>query len=793
MWGYTVQTIIIGLSIFSMHALGLFLEKVYRTLFIGLVIVLPIAFLPMPWATLPHAKVGFLVLCTGIGIIAFMLARFLEGTLALPKSWVVFSALLLPISYLVSALATGASRSSLLGAGIEPHTVAIMFFWVALVILSALAFRGRAELVRVQYAFLISAGLVMLFQLARIIFGADFLSFGGLFGSSSSSIVGSWHDLGIFLGLAAFFATAMLSNPAHEMSATTRWLLRVAAVLAVIELVIVNTFDVWVGLAILSTVALAYLILRAMRTNPEGQRMGLQVMSLLPFIALGVISILFAVMGTQIHDSLPEKIRITYVEVRPSWGGTFSVAAQTLEGKNVLFGSGPNTFIRQWGLYKPSGVNETAFWNADFAQGIGFIPTSIVTVGLLAALAWIFFLLSVVYESVKALVRSSSDIHPFVMSLVGATAYLWVLSIVYAPGIVVVSLAFLLTGALVGWGMYAGSVPVYVRTVSDVPRLGFVWSVFLIAIALIALIISGIMGRTLLADMYVNRSVTAYNQTQNMQQAQALLDTAVRIDSGNDRAHRAALELGILQITALAASTSPDVEKVRTELTNTISTAIQHGLTAVSQNAGNYQNWLALARIYEQLVGAEIPGAYENAQKAYESAIKENPTNPFFHVRLAQLAAVKNDIAATESHLRQALAIKPNYAEALFMLTQLEVVRGNGDAALAAAQATALAAPQEPVAWFQFGALLFQASRFQDAATALGQAVSLNGSYANALYLLSSTYASLNRLDDAIRVMQRVQELNPGNTQVEAAIKTLTDLKSAPAPAPVSEEDSKKK
>ena len=223
-----------------MRAFSAFLEKVYTTMFIGLVMLLPVTFLPMPWATLPHAKVGLLVLCTGIGMIAFVLARFLEGTLTLPKSWVVFSSLLLPVAYLISALATGATRASLLGGGAEPHTVAIMFFWAALVILAALAFRGRMELVRVQYAFLIGAGLVILFQLIRLFFGPEVLSFGGVFSGSSASIVGSWHDLGIFLGLAAFFAVSLLSNTAHEMTNTTRWLVRTVAILSVFMLVVVN-------------------------------------------------------------------------------------------------------------------------------------------------------------------------------------------------------------------------------------------------------------------------------------------------------------------------------------------------------------------------------------------------------------------------------------------------------------------------------------------------------------------------------------------------------------------------
>ncbi|KKW05574.1 MAG: hypothetical protein UY39_C0056G0002 [Candidatus Kaiserbacteria bacterium GW2011_GWC2_49_12] len=39
-------------------------------------------------------------------------------------------------------------------------------------------------------------------------------------------------------------------------------------------------------------------------------------------------------------------------------------------------------------MYKPLGVNFTEFWNVDFYSGVGFIPTSFVTVGLLGVVAW---------------------------------------------------------------------------------------------------------------------------------------------------------------------------------------------------------------------------------------------------------------------------------------------------------------------------------------------------------------------------------------------------------------------
>lgn len=756
-----------------------FLERVYQSALVGLIMFLPVIFIPVPWATLPHAKVGLIITLVSISIVTFVLARFFEKTLSFPKSFVVFTSALLPLAYMVSALATGSFRHSLVGAGVDAHTVVMMFFWAVTVVLAALVFRGRVQLVRIQYAFLLGALLVIVFQLTRLFFGSGVLSFGGVFTGPATSVIGSWHDLGIFLGLAAFFAASLLSLPSRATGTIVEWGTWTAYGLSVFLLMVINTYDVWVALAALSLTAIIHYLVTWLRSLQAERTLTALFKNSYVFIILGLFACTFIFFGVTIHDALPDRIRVDSVEVRPSWIGTIEVASQTLEGKQALFGSGPNTFVRQWGLYKPSGVNETAFWNADFSQGIGFIPTSIVTVGFLGALVWILFLMSVAYENVRVLLKSTPDTRRFILPLVAGVVYLWVLAIVYPPGIAIITLAFLFTGALVGWGIHTGTITSYTRLVSDVPRIGFVWSVFLIVVMLISLIVAGLVLRTLASDMLVNKGISVYNTTGDTASARGFIGRALVVDSGNDRAHRSAIELGIIEIAALANSANPIDEQVRTQLVEVISSAIQHGLTAVSQDRGNYQNWLSLARIYEQLVGARVDGAYENAEKSYQQAIAENPTHPFFYLRLAQLAVAKNDMEATQTYLEQALALKPNYAEALFILAQVRALQGDVEGAILAAHAATQAAPQEPVAWFQLGTLLYQTEKHTAAAEALRQAVLLNGNYANALYVLGLTYVALNQTTEAKAIFTRVLELNPGNAQIEQLLTALEKSTSA--------------
>ncbi len=744
-------------------------------MFVLLIAFLPVAFIPALWATLPHAKIILIAVGAGVGMALYVLARFFEGSASFPKSWIAFGAVLLPLVYTISAVWAGAGRTSYLGAGVESDTVATIFLWTMMLLLAVFVFRTRPQLIRLEQVLISSAGLLALFHIVRLTLGANALTLGGIFTDVTSSVVGSWHDLAIFLGLVLFLVSTLLASAGDYTGRIFTWFARALALASLALLVIINMSDVWVALAALSIVSFIGLFFYEWRAQTPFSYAGFFRKGSLLLLLL-TASIVFSVWGKQIHDMLPAPIRIDSIEVRPSWEGTFSVALRS-SGAESLLGSGPNTFTRQWGLYKPAGVNETAFWNADFAQGVGLIPTSLVSVGIVGLLAWIFFLVAILYEGMRIILKSPRDVQPIIASIALGAVYLWALAVVYNPGIAIIALAFLLTGALVGWGMHTGALSLHIWTIRKADWQGFAHSVILILLACLSLGVSGLVLRTISADMLVNRGIVLYNtDNSDIAGAQASVDKALRIDPANQRANRAALELGILEAARLMSSQDPNATILREQLTRTISSAIQYGLTAVSVDSADYQNWVALARVYEQLVGAQVDGAYANAEQAYKNAIERNPTNPRFHLNLAQLAIAKKDLNSAEQHLLEAIKLKPNFAAALFLASQVAASKGDAQGALITANAAAQAAPQEPVAWFQLGTLLLQTGKNNEARQALERAVGLNGNYANAIYVLGLAYAALDMKKEALAAMARVLELNPGNEQVKSAIAQIENI-----------------
>jgi tetratricopeptide (TPR) repeat protein len=231
--------------------------------------------------------------------------------------------------------------------------------------------------------------------------------------------------------------------------------------------------------------------------------------------------------------------------------------------------------------------------------------------------------------------------------------------------------------------------------------------------------------------------------------------------------------LGILELGRLARSDAKD-DALFAQLQDGVARAIQHGLSAVSADSGDYENWVSLARLYEQLVGAQVQGAYERAREAYTAAATANPTNPAPHLFLARLALVNKDEKTAREEIARALEIKVNYAPAHFLLSQIEASNENADAALVSAERAVQSAPEEPLAWFQVGVLLYAKQDYEKSAVAFEQAVLRNNTYANALYFLALSYAQLGRTDDALAALRQVLLSNPDNTEVKALIERLS-------------------
>lgn len=749
-----------------MPHLGSFFETVARLSLVLLVGTTPFLVIPVDFVTVPQAKffAASVLLC--LAVLAWFLSFIFSRETRLPQHGVFYVVMLLPLVYVISALTTGWSMAAVVSGLAESDTVVTIGLLAVACLIAALTLRPMG-FIAVLRALVLGMFTLVLFQAGRLFF-PDTLSLGGVLSSETASAAGNWHDFGIMLGLAVILCGSLLTT--RVAAKPWNYIFSATAILSFALLVVVSMQDIWFVLAGVLVLFGAYTWFQAGAiANPASHPM--RIVKAGFWLLAALAAFLLGWFNVWVHDRLPEPLQVVSVEVRPSWEGTLSVGENSLtDTRSLIFGTGPNSFARNWVQHKPEGVNETLFWNLDFANGVGVVPTSFVTIGVLGILAWALLALAFLWSVGVAMKRSSEtgEHQTIIFGLACSVLLLFAFHVMYAPGIAISILLFLLLGVFVA----ASAINHRTISIGLDTTTQFVGSVVIAAGVVLALVAGGVSAMALTSDIYVNRSVALYNQDGNVANSSALIQKALNTWSSNDRAHRAAVELGILELAQLGQKANTD-EAARVQLETTLSQTIEHGLKAVSIDKADYQNWLTLAQLYQELAGVGIQGAYEQAQQAYESAKKENPTSPLPLFRLAQLETLRGNTSNAIDLFTEATKLKRDFAPAYFLQSQLLAQQSRLDDAIAAGAAAVQLVPGDPLGWYNLGVILYVKRSFNEAGAAFAQAVNLRSDYSNALFMLGLTYEQVGQPEQAVAALSRVLELNPNEATLPVMIQNI--------------------
>lgn len=763
-------------------------EGVAATALMVLVFLLPLFFASTPFFSFQFSK-SFLVSVGVIVSLAFFLLSVLKnGTTIFPYHPIIVALLGVLLTTLLSSFFSSAPFASLVGYGFEMGTFSFLTLLSLLLILSVLIFRSKEKIFYTYLLFFASFFVISAFHLLRFVFGANFLSF-GVFTSIFSNTVGKWNELGIFFGI-----IVILSLVSLEMVRLTRLyqiLLWVSLGLSLLFLAIINFSTIWILLAVFSLIFFVY-ILTATWSNSAGETSRQARVS---WISLGllVFSLVFVLGGQVIGSSIAQTLGFSTFEVRPSWSTTFDVAWQTFK-HNPVFGAGPNRFTTQWNLYKPESVNVSNFWNTSFNYGVGVIPTTLVTGGVLGTIAWLGFIGFLLYIGFKALFSREGD--PFSKYLITSsflvTFYLWTIAIFYVPGITIFALTFFFSGLFLAALAEQNMFPIKTISFLDNPRISFL-SILLIVFLLLGTVSYGyLVLRSGLASYYFQQGSVAFAQG-NLDRAEADLSRVLSIEA-NDAYYRAMSEINLARLQQIANRTDVSAESLRTEFQQTLGAALENATRARDKDKSNPQNWVALGRVYQVLVSLGVEGAYESTQAAYAEAVKRSPHDPSLQLEFARLELAKGDNKKAKEFIAKALEQKGNYTEAVFLLSQIQVSEGNVNAAITSVEQAALLAPNDPALYFQLGLLNYNKRDFKGSISAFERAVTVNPNYANARYFLGLSYYQDRRINDAIIQFEAVRATNPDNQEVKLILSNLKAGREpfANAAAPVDTEPEKR-
>lgn len=752
-----------------------------------------VAFIPAATIPFMYTKVSILALGAIVTLALFILARLTRGNIVVPPIPLLAALWIVPGAYLLSMLFSGIGvRLAFFGTDLETDTAGFVLLMATLATLTALSFRRTGAYRTFFKAGSVVLGVALIAQVVFLIVGRIAPSVV----APTSNLIGTFTDLGMVAGLG--LVLALLALRFLELPSKTRTMLYGGGLLALIVLALTNSTLIWTLVALGALGLFIEAIMRHRATEDEADLDGVALLlaetdadttstsarSLAAPLATLAVSLFFLIGGSTIGTALVGAFGTNTLDVRPSWQATFDVGSHTYAA-SPLFGSGPGTFGASWAKFRDRALNDTAFWNIDFTSGIGYVPTSFVTTGLIGALAWIAFFALFIFFGARALVmRLPTD--PFVRfvsvaSFTGAL-YVFALAVFSVPGPVVLITGFLLAGIFISSLRYGTNAREWGIIFARSPRVGFIIVFGLTLLLLASIVAAYVVIERYLANVAFLESSSALS-IGDLDHAERAVNRSI-LFSPSDRAYQLVAGIGVARMNQIASDASLAPSDAQQRFQTALSGSIEAALTATRLAPNNYQNWQVLGNVYQTVVPLKIEGAYENAKTAYEHAITLSPTNPLLPYTLAQLEVAQGNVAAAEEHLTKAINLKHDYTQAIFMLSQIAVQQGRAKEALEAAEAAAYFAPNDSVVLFQVGILRSANGDNTGAIDALTRSVELNPQYANAHFFLGVMYAIAGNYDRAIVELETIAGLSAENAAAVAA--DLATLRTGRNPFPPS-------
>ncbi len=778
----------------------IFSDSVLKWLLLSIAFLLPVFFIPGTTVAPEFAKMILLEVLILFGIFAWALGRLRDGRVTLPKSMLLGVATLLAVVFVVSALLSPAPIVSFFGSGYDIGTVNTFIVLFLLMFLSSSLFKDRNRILSLYIAFLLSGVVVILYQLLRRFFGADFLTMGGTFTTAVASPVGKWNDFASLVGaLEILVVSTLYFFPQNKSIRIPAFVL---FFVGLFFLLLIDFTVLWMilGVFVVGLIALSVyegekshnsIAQQAEQEGREHKKKAIhkRMAGHLPLLAtlLLVVSIIY---GTGISTIQWGKSNATiatwvgtllkaspYSEVVLTPKTTYEVVAGTLKD-SPLFGTGPNRFASSFLVHKSSDMNRTPFWDTAFDFGLGRIPTYFGTTGIVGMLLWFVFILLLLTKArhIKRLFQKDRIAAYLAYSLFVLTLYFWALAFFYLPNIAIFALAFVFAGALIAFLSGEGVIKHYDVQFDENKRTSFIFTPILIIV-----LIGTVAGSYMLYRQV--SSLVAYHDAQlaiaasNVDQAESSLKHANEL-SKRDIYLRSLSNVALLRLTRLAGENLPQAE-FQAKANQLIADARVNAEDAVKLDPTNFENYLQLGGVYDTLGSLGIQGTTEPARANYLLALTLNPKSPRVLFTLARLEYLANDHPKAKDYLNRALEERPNYLEAVSFLVQLELQDKNPESAITALKKSIAAEPTNFLLHFALGYLEYAKRDYPAAISEFEGAVILNPVYADAKYFLGLSYYRVGRKDEAVQQFTDVQTLNPENKDVS---KILSNIKAGRDP-----------
>lgn len=807
-----------------------------------LIFLTPLFFLPWGTSIVGENKQFLATVLIAIALISWLAKTIAIGKLVWQKSPLNLAVLILALVWGLSSFFSSVRTQSLGFLGLEPDGLLNFLKYALAFFLLGASFRKK-DVGKAVSVFLFSLAILAVFV------GLKFIGFNFLPWDFTKPIdfnpIGTINGLALFLGfglvmvvgLLMGFSPTKVGSPYGDLdlsrNLSRNWFkigLIILAIIIAIELLLINFRSVWWAMAGAMLFLVAYELTKQMSRTLEKMRDKSQTGSsvlqsqkfILPMIILAISVILLLV-------RLPISNLIAFsAEVSPSNSATFEIAKEVMKSagvKTYLFGSGPTTFIYDYGLHRSQLINQTLFWGVRFSQGANFVLTSLATLGIFGFLSLLFLLFAFVWQMVKKFQISNSQfpVPSSQIPIFPATLFLLISWFFYPMNFTLTLFGFIGLGLLV-----ASSGPVL--NTGQISLLVSPQRTLIISLILILLILSSVSGLYLesqkyVGSLYFSAGLKIFNQTGDPDTALTKFIQAINLDAARDQYWRVAsqaflIKTGqILNSPAWQGAAAAALEDLRSQFQVNMSQAISFSQRTTQINPQESLNWSNLGYVYENILSF-VTGGEKFLVDSFSRAVSLEPKNPALSVDLGRahlviadkIANQINQLAAAQKPdqaqiglldkqrsqelelsliaLAKSIELKPDYSPAHFLMVQVYDRQGNLSQAIVKSEDYRNLNPRDAGAAFQLGFLYYKDSQFGKAKTELERAVSLDSNYSNARYFLGLIYDREGNKVAAKEQFEKIAALNPDNSEVKKILENLNNNKPAlteivpPAPAP---------
>ncbi len=726
------------------------------------------AFIPGGIISTSVIKGYALILTILVAFVAWLSGRLLEGAFHIVKTPLFLSSAILLLSVLVSAFFSHTPYLGFFGEGFEQGTFSIIGSLLLGMFLAVQLFNSRGRVVTFLQSFFVLYVLLAIFQVVHIFF-PSLTAFGILFDKTSSPI-GLWGDFSFISGaaLVGFMIFLQYMKPKRHMKIVAI----IGAILALFFVAVTNVFAVWLLVGFFAIAILVYTLISNRFSNERN-------LPIFPFI-LSLVSLMFILANNLIGSMLANLFRMSYVDVHPTFSATMHVARFSLHN-NLILGSGPNTFLKEWLIHRPDIVNSHALWDVPFSAGSSLFLTIALLGGIIGSLAVLYFLWIYGYELVKKVFKSNpnSESNFIIFGLAMLSLY-FMLSLVFAsPGIVITTSAFIFTGVL--FGLMAGDGRMNFMSFNFLKdqRTSFFAILSIVGLLLGSAATAYVATEHLASVVFYGKSLRSA-EAGDIIKADARLSQAITlVDLPVFERTRVLYAGEAVQKTLANSNENTSKDAIKNALQSAISAGSVASNRAIEIDPSDPANYLTRANFLRMIAPLKIDGVFDMAVESYTKSINIAPKYPKSYLNLAELYFDANDTKNARLYTEKAIEQKPNYTDAFFLMAQIESAEGHTKDAIKRLQDATLIDPNNPDTYFELGLLRYQGADYPDAVSAFRTTVSINPQYLNAWYYLALADNKLGNTEEAVVILEALSLRLPDNENVK---NSLASIKGVSAP-----------